>query len=328
MNTNNQTRSLPIYNTSTMKPGTKKFLSCAAAFLVGVVLTVAYHNPSSTTTNINTGNDIEEISSEETSSHAVRFASGYIGSNHEVRRKEGVQKTHNMVGHERKLFNFSWITDAFGLGGRSGNSDSSNNRRVNGDNENPNPQDLAGGRGNASSGGGGNEDEESIAESMTRMQIKFRTPPSSSTSQRSPVSTVEVNPYPCAIPKIRYVPWNKLTADTQEIVSLLGYDPSTWDYTTHASLEDAPFSAFSESQKKAALFIGIDECVWDCFFNHYKAYSTEMLTELGLDGHVTTILEIQSKYWKDMSDVEKETATKFCYFEEVWNEEALGTWSR
>ncbi len=311
-----------------MKPGTKKSLACTGAFFVGVVLTLAYHSIS--IEQIISHNDVDETNNpEESLSHAARFARGYVGFNHEEQKQELLQETHNTKDDERKLlFNLSWIADAVGFGGRGGggetkNSDnSSNNGRVGGGDRNSIPQQRAGGRG----GAGDNIVEESIAASMTRTQLKLRPPPSP-TNQRSP-NVVAVNPYPCAIPKIRYVPWNKLTSDTQQIVALLGYDRSSWDYTTHSLLEDAPFAAFSESQKKAALFIGIDECVWDCFFNHYRAYSTEMLAELGLDGHVPTILEMQSKYWKDMSDEEKETATKFCYFEEIWNEESLGTWSR
>lgn len=315
-----------------MKPGMKKLISCTAAFFVGLVLTVAYYN-------LFPKNDV--IDTEEQLSHAARFARVGVGKNRDAaQRKESLHKVQDTKGDKRKLLNFSWLTDALGLGdgdGSSGSggsaSDSSNNTRVGGDGDDANtsnqPQPAGRSGGNASGGTSGNVVvEESIAESMTRMQMKFRSPPSSSSQRSSNVTTVDVNPYPCAIPQIRYVPWNKLTQDTQQIVSLLGYDHSSWDYTTHALLEDAPFSAFSESQKKAALFIGIDECVWDCFFNHYKAYSTEMLAQLGLDGHVPTMLEMQSKYWKDMSDAERETAAKFCYFEQLWNEEPLGTWSR
>ncbi|KAL7428640.1 hypothetical protein ACHAXH_001893 [Discostella pseudostelligera] len=377
-----------------MKPGTMKFLACAAAFSVGAVSTVAYHSLSST--NIDIGNTdyagddgIGRALEEETTnpkmvlSHAARFASGYVGINHEALRDEVVQTAHNAIHDDRKLGFFSWLAGA--LGAESSN-DSSDDRHVDGGSNNTDSQQPVGVRGSGGEGGGdgeveGSEDkgegkregdggdtavgggdddgesksevegegkrehkgegggdggdggsaagEQSIAASMTRMQIKFRSP-SSSANQRSPgaASTIEVNPYPCAIPKIRYVPWSKLTDDTRQIVSLLGYDSSSWDYKSPVVVEDAPFKAFDESQKRAALFIGIDECVWDCFFNHYKAYSTEELAQLGLDGHVPTMHKMQSKYWKDMSDEEKQTATKFCYFEEVWNGEALGTWRR
>ncbi len=311
-----------------MKPGTKKSLVCTGAFFIGVVLTVAYHSIA-IEHNIISNNDVDDTNPEESLSHAAHFARGYMGLNHEEQKHEQLQKTYSTKDDdERKLLNFSWIADALGIGGRGGggetrNSDNtSNNGRIGGGDGNSNPQQPSEGRGSAD----GNIDEESIAASMTRMQLKLRPPPSPP-SQRSP-NVVAVNPFPCAIPKIRYVPWNKLTSDTQQIVALLGYDPSSWDYTIHPLLEDAPFSAFSESQKKAAFFLGIDECVWDCFFNHYRAYSTDMLAQLGLDGHVPMLLEIQSKFWKDMSDMEKETATKFCYFEEIWNEESLGSWSR
>ncbi|KAL3762179.1 hypothetical protein ACHAWU_000643 [Discostella pseudostelligera] len=384
-----------------MKPGTKKFLACTAAFTVGAASTVAYRSLFPADYDIGNidyaGDNGRELGKENTNpkvvlSHADRFASGYIdvGSNHETEKDDEVQMIHNdnVNGDERNLGFFSWLAGA--LGGDS-SSDSGDDRRVDSGSNDTDSQQPVGVRGSRGEGGvdgevegsedkgegkredkgegdnessavgedkegddesesevedgGKNEDrgvgegdgggsggaagEESIAASMARMQIKFRSPPSSA-NQRSPgaASTIEVNPYPCALPKIRYVPWNKLTEDTRQIVGLLGYDSSTWDYKSPVIVEDAPFKAFDESQKKAALFIGIDECVWDCFFNHYKAYSTEELAQLGLDGHVPTMLEMQSKYWKEMSDEEKETATKFCYFEEVWDGEALGTWRR
>jgi hypothetical protein len=56
------------------------------------------------------------------------------------------------------------------------------------------------------------------------------------------------------------------------------------------------------------------------------AYDRGQLEEFGLDRYADTLLAAQSMDWKELSEVEREAATKFCFFEEVWNRKALGTW--
>ena len=58
----------------------------------------------------------------------------------------------------------------------------------------------------------------------------------------------------------------------------------------------------------------------------YTAYDRDGLEELGLGGYVDAVLSAQSKTWEELSDDVREAASKFCFFEEVWNHETLGTW--
>jgi hypothetical protein len=47
---------------------------------------------------------------------------------------------------------------------------------------------------------------------------------------------------------------------------------------------------------------------------------------LGLGEYVDALLSAQSKTWEELSDDERSAASKFCFFEEVWNRDTLGTW--
>lgn len=58
----------------------------------------------------------------------------------------------------------------------------------------------------------------------------------------------------------------------------------------------------------------------------YTAYGKESLIELGLWEYTETLSKADSKYWEDMNKNEVKAATKFCFFEESWNEKDLGTW--
>ena len=58
----------------------------------------------------------------------------------------------------------------------------------------------------------------------------------------------------------------------------------------------------------------------------YTAYGRDRLEELGLGEYVDALLSAQSKTWEELSDDERSAASKFCFFEEVWNRETLGTW--
>jgi hypothetical protein len=58
----------------------------------------------------------------------------------------------------------------------------------------------------------------------------------------------------------------------------------------------------------------------------YTAYDRDRLEELGLGEYVDALLSAQSKTWEELSDDERSAASKFCFFEEVWNRDTLGTW--
>jgi hypothetical protein len=58
----------------------------------------------------------------------------------------------------------------------------------------------------------------------------------------------------------------------------------------------------------------------------YTAYNRNELDGLGLGKYTDTLLESQSKGWNDLNDDEREAATRFCFFEEIWDRDPLGTW--
>mmetsp|Transcript_30395 Transcript_30395/g.55113 ORF Transcript_30395/g.55113 Transcript_30395/m.55113 type:complete len:392 (+) Transcript_30395:121-1296(+) len=169
------------------------------------------------------------------------------------------------------------------------------------------------------------KDDESIAETLARTQLKLR--PETRIKKRTQQSSASGNnAFPYRYPKIRYVPWNKLSKDTKEIVEkIFGYYEGSWNYMSHI-IESKAFSDLTKSQQKNALFLGIDENVWDCFINHYASYNKQDLVRLGLYEHVTTLSNVISKTWEQLSKDEIQAATKLCYSKEVWNKETLGTW--
>lgn len=167
----------------------------------------------------------------------------------------------------------------------------------------------------------GRNNDESIAETWARTQLKLR--PELELKKRT--HSFRVNKFPFRYPKIRYVPWDQLSKDTKEIVDIFGYKAGSWDDMSHIA-ESRAFSELSTVQQKSALLLGIDKNVWDCFVNHYRAYGEQDLEILGLGEHAKVLSNVQSKWWDQLSKDEIQSATMLCYFEEVWNREALGTW--
>lgn len=114
---------------------------------------------------------------------------------------------------------------------------------------------------------------ESIAETMTRTQLKLRPPPDIPVERTQSTGVVAeggggANPFPYNYPKIRYVPWHDLSKMTRDIVGgeEFGYNVVTWNYMSH-DIEGSAYSALDPRQQKTLLMLGIDENVWDCFIN-------------------------------------------------------------
>ncbi|KAL3762766.1 LOW QUALITY PROTEIN: hypothetical protein ACHAW5_000202 [Stephanodiscus triporus] len=148
----------------------------------------------------------------------------------------------------------------------------------------------------------GSDGDESIAEMMSGIQLKFR--PSKMPEERTQaIGVVEANPFPYNYPKIRYVPWHDLSKETKEIVEEeFGYNVVSWNYIASSS---NAFSTFDAKQQKSLLMLGIDENVWDCFINHYMAYDRGQLEEFGLGRYADTLLAAQSMDWKELSAAER-----------------------
>lgn len=117
----------------------------------------------------------------------------------------------------------------------------------------------------------GRNEGETIAKTLARMKMKLRHPVNKQTMKmRSHSLNTEENTdnvFPYRYPKIRYVQWNELSAETKEIVEeAFGYDEGSWNDISH-DIESEQFSKLSDDHQKSALLLGIDENVWDCFIN-------------------------------------------------------------
>jgi hypothetical protein len=69
-----------------------------------------------------------------------------------------------------------------------------------------------------------------------------------------------------------------------------------------------------------------------CFFASfrvrvdYTAYDRDQLDGFGLGKYADTLLASQSKSWNELNEDEREAASRFCFFEEAWDRDPLGTW--
>lgn len=172
---------------------------------------------------------------------------------------------------------------------------------------------------------------ESIAETLSRIQLKLK--PESDrqklmmmTPKMDPRSSEEGNVFPYGYPKIRYVEWDDLTEWTTGILeSSFGYKKGSWNRMSN-TIESRDFSSLDDDQQKLLSLMAIDENVWDCFINHYSAYSRKDLQRKGLYDYVTTLTDMSSKKWARLNAEQKSAATQLCYSEDIWDKRTLGTW--
>ena len=166
--------------------------------------------------------------------------------------------------------------------------------------------------------------DESIAETLTRLQLKFK--PGREFIKMPMSSTVDENPYPYNYPSIRYVEWKDLTFDTKQILGTgLGYTKSSWNYM-NAEVESKKFDQLSIKAQQSLQMIGIENYVWDCFINHYSSYSRQELKNLGLDQYTNLLSKVSYQRWSELKENEKYAAKQLCFSEHTWDEDPLGTW--
>jgi len=166
--------------------------------------------------------------------------------------------------------------------------------------------------------------DESIAETLTRLQLKFK--PGREFIKMPMSSTVDDNPYPYRYPSIRYVEWNDLSFDTKQILGTgLGYTKSSWNYM-NAAVEAKKFDQLSIKAQQSLQMIGIENYVWDCFINHYSSYSRQELKNLGLDQYTNVLSNVSYQRWSELTVNEQYAATQLCFSQHTWDEDPLGTW--
>jgi hypothetical protein len=151
--------------------------------------------------------------------------------------------------------------------------------------------------------------------------------------------TPNLSPFPYPKVKQRYVEWNSLPSDVRHLArtSLL-YDKTTWDTLGSASIERRMWMELTAEQQSHAILIGFYQRTWDCFQNHYRAYSwddfdtlpdiKDALKTLGwLRDTWTGVggVEPQSYNmpWLGLNATEQAAATTLCFFEDIWNERTL-----
>jgi len=149
---------------------------------------------------------------------------------------------------------------------------------------------------------------------------------------------IDMNPndgiFPHPKPDFRYVPWDELSDDIKDTAkTALGYDESTWDNIGTYYLESNVFGNLNSTEKEGALEIGFYSHTWDCFLNHYSAYFwSSFHGELKLAVETLGWIEAswnedegssppatQYTLWDDLTQDEKDAATRLCYFKETWD---------
>ena len=126
--------------------------------------------------------------------------------------------------------------------------------------------------------------------------------------------------FPMEKPSIRYQPFANLDENAQIVVQQLGYTASTWNNHGLANIERERWDTLTSSQQEAAIQLGFGEKAWDCFINHYLAYTWVQLATLGVqDEYVklgwtdtnwmaTTPTDVpftESLWWDELSVSEK-----------------------
>lgn len=148
------------------------------------------------------------------------------------------------------------------------------------------------------------------------------------------VVVVDSQSFPMEKPVSRFTPFKSLDITKQNIaVETLGYTEATWNNHGLAEIERQRWSSLAQNQRDAAVKLGFGEKSWDCFINHYEAYSWDDLAAVGAqdkyrdlgwtEAHWTqTTTEVpytESLWWGLLSVSEKLSANGICFFEDNWD---------
>ena len=155
-----------------------------------------------------------------------------------------------------------------------------------------------------------------------------------------PTPVAEV--WPPIFPKFRFTEWQSLAKPIQQISkNSLSYKEETWNRPlTNEEVEYVAFSSLNEKQQRGAGTIGFDEITWDCWVNHYYGYDwSELITEevvgcyeaLGWTQSVwdnaveeSAYPDSESKAWTELSEQQRDGATRLCFFEDLWDADLTG----
>jgi hypothetical protein len=143
-----------------------------------------------------------------------------------------------------------------------------------------------------------------------------------------------------AYPSFRYVEYTMLNADTAALATRLGYDAAKWNNPGTNPTENSAYANLGGAQQTIT-DLGFDSDQWDCYVNHYldpfyfwdeikNSLVKVNLMRLGWDADSwdsRSSPESYDKSWDELTDQEQASAVELCYFEEIWDQEALDTWT-
>ena len=139
-----------------------------------------------------------------------------------------------------------------------------------------------------------------------------------------PAPTIE-NSFPYPFPDIRFMPWERLSSQTKEIMTdNFGYSKRDWPSLGQNENERMVCSQLTDTQRQAMQLLGWNCDMWNCFINHYKSFDTVQLEEHGLLGHVDVVRNAWIKPYNQLTEEELTSATRLCFTELMWDYGYIG----
>jgi hypothetical protein len=151
--------------------------------------------------------------------------------------------------------------------------------------------------------------------------------------------TPNSGPFPYPKVKQRYVQWDALPIDIRRLARMsLLYDRTTWDAIGSASIEKRMWMELTNEQQADAILVGFYQRTWDCFQNHYRAYSWDDFdTRPDIKDALKTLGWLRNTWtgaggleppsynmpWLGLNLTKQTAATTLCYFADTWNERTL-----
>lgn len=143
------------------------------------------------------------------------------------------------------------------------------------------------------------------------------------------------------LPYFRYGNWNSVQSNftMQYFAEEFGYTAETWEQPGTNRIE--AFSFLEVRDKELLEYMGMTQYTWDCWINHYVAYSWAELECYDLAGAYTilgwsestwgssdpTMWPVtESKEWNLLSSEEQDAARQVCFFPELWDGYFLRNW--
>jgi hypothetical protein len=139
-------------------------------------------------------------------------------------------------------------------------------------------------------------------------------------------------PYPFS----RFTYWSNLSPAAQKRAEELGYTEGTWE-APGTGVENLAFDELTSSQQVRALGFGLNKIIWDCYLNHYRAFTWEQLLQMEVAGFYS-VLGHNSASWQSgeeplgdlpfsqLSPSQKSAAAALCFTENLWNGLPLDMW--